>query len=71
MTIDEVTLVRQKKNGQGFSVTFQFCRLRLFRLALKFSSEPLSLRLVPALEWVLGIRSIFLTILPYHLRMGI
>ena len=30
-----------------------------------------SLRLIPVLEWVLGIRSLFLTILLYHLQMGI
>ena len=29
-----------------------------------------SLRLVPALEWILGIRSVFLTILVHHLQMG-
>ena len=30
-----------------------------------------SLRMVPALEWILGIRGLFLIVLLYHLQMGI
>ena len=38
---------------------------------MKFCWNLRSSRLVPALEWILGIRSLFLTILLYHLQMGI
>ena len=38
LTKDEVTLKRPK-NFPGFSVTFLFCRFRLFRFALKLSTE--------------------------------
>ena len=69
MTIDEVTLNRPKI-GTGFSVFCWFCRLRLLQSTLNFSTEIFpSLLVVPALEWVLGIRSLFLTILLFHLRM--
>ena len=38
MTIDEVTMDRREV-GTGFSVICWFCRLRLSRFALKFSTE--------------------------------
>ena len=42
------------------------------RFTMKFSADIFaSLRLVPALEEVLGIRSLFLTILLYHLLLGL
>ena len=71
MARDEVTLNRPEV-GTGFGVIFKFCRLRPIRFALKLSSEIFTpYGGFPALEWDLGIRSLFLTILLYHLQMGI
>ena len=71
VTIDEVTL-DWPTVGTGFSVIIGFSRLRLSRFTMKFSADIFaSLRLVPALEEVLGIRSLFLTILLYHLLLGL
>ena len=71
LTKDEVTLNRPKI-AKGFSVICWFCLLRLFRFALNFSTEIFihSLQVVPATEWVLGNRSLFPTILLFHLRLG-
>ena len=70
MTIDEVPLNRPKV-GTGFSGICWFCRLRLSRFTLKFSTLNLrSSQVVPASEWILGNRSFFLTIFLYHLRSG-
>ena len=66
MTIDEVTLDRPKI-GTDFSVICGFCRLRHSRFAMKFSAEIFA----PASEWILGIRSLLLTVLLYHLQMGL
>ena len=71
MTIGEVTLNRPEV-FPGFRVIFCFCRLRPFRCELNFSIEIFTpCKFVPALEWVLGFRGIFLTILMLHLRLGI
>ena len=70
MTIDEVTLDRPKVSTT-FSVICRFCRLGLFRFALTFSTEiSTPLQVVPALEWVRRIRSLFLTTFLFHRRMG-
>ena len=58
MTLDEVTLDRPEVRT-GFSVIRRFCRLRLSRFIMKFSAEIFApYRLVPALQWVLEIRSL-------------
>ena len=70
MTRDEILLNRPKVSS-GFSVVSWFCRLRPFRFALKFSTEIFTpYRFFPASEWVLGIRSLSLTISLYHLPLG-
>ena len=62
MTIDEVTLNRPKV-GTGFTIICWLCRLRLSRFALNFSTEMFTpYRLFQPL---------FLTILLYHLLLGI
>ena len=69
-TIDEI--LNRQGVGTDFSVICRFCRLRLSRSTLKFSTEIFApYGLVPALEWVHGIRSLFLTILLFHLLLGI
>ena len=67
MTTDEVTLDRPEI-GVGFTVICGFCRLRLSRFIMDVLCWDLRCsRLVPASEWILWIRSLFLTILLYHL----
>ena len=71
MTINEVTLYRSEVSSD-FSVIFRFCRLRLFRFSFKSSTENFTpCGLIPLESGFLGIRSLSLTILLYHLLMGI
>ena len=67
MTTNEVTLCRQEVFS-GFSVVFEFCRLRLFRFSLKFSTEIFTRS--GLFLWV-GSRCLFPTILLLHPRLGI
>ena len=70
MTTGEAKLDRPKI-GTGFSVICGFCRSRLSRFTMKFSTGTFApYRLVPALEWVLGLCDLFLTILLYRLPAG-
>ena len=64
MTINEVSLNRR--------VVSWCCQLTLFRFALKFFIgifPPYGT--FPLLQWFVGIRSLFLTLLLYHLLLGI
>ena len=66
MTIDEVTLSRHGLQRHLWILSVETLPIHHELLCWNLRS----LRLVPALEWVLGIRSLFLTILLFHLRMG-
>ena len=68
MTIDEVTLDRPKAFQRHLlCLLVETLPIRLEVLHSDFHSS----RSVPALEWVLGIRSLFLTVLLYHPLLGI
>ena len=68
---DEVTLNRPKISP-GINVIFWFCRLSLFRVALRISTETLSPHgLIPSWSGFLEFAVSFLTILLLHLPQDI
>ena len=71
MTVEAVTM-DQPKVGTGFSDICFFLPVETPPIRLEFLLWDLhSLQVGPALEWVLRIRGLFLTILLYHLPLEI